>query len=101
MDFSTPMRRMPDTTAPLTTLITISTDIASPISANATMNGTQGANEPVAWALAVSQDCAPSTVPCGSAAVTAAMSVLTAAAVPALEKSYSICDSAGVPAAVS
>src|SRR5215468_12402325 len=101
MDFSTPIRRVPATTAPLTTLATISTDITSPISPNATMNGTHGANEPVACALAVSQDCAPSTLPCGSAAVTAAMSLFTAAAVAALEKRYSICDTSGAPAACS
>src|SRR5262249_47375209 len=99
MDFSTPIRRVPATTAPLTTLITISTDITSPISPNATMNGTHGANEAVACALAVNQDCAPSTLPCGSAAVIAAMSVFTAAVVAALENVYSICDSSGAPAA--
>src|SRR5215470_4722126 len=101
MDFSTPIRRVPATTAPLTTLITISTDITSPISPNATMNGTHGANEAVAWALADSQDWAPSTLPCGSAAVTAAMSAFTAAAVAALEKRYSICDTSAAPAACS
>ena len=42
MDFSTPIRRVPAATAPLTTLATISTDITSPISPNATMNGTRG-----------------------------------------------------------
>ena len=74
MDFSTPIRRVPATTAPLTTLATINTDITSPISPNATMNGTHGAIEPVACSLTVSQDCAPSTEPRGSAARTAAMS---------------------------
>src|SRR5215470_14204348 len=69
MHFSTPIRRVPATTAPLTTLITISTDIPSPISPNAAM--------------------------------TAAMSVFTAAVVAALEKSYSICDTSGAPAACS
>jgi hypothetical protein len=82
-------------------LITISTDIASPISPNAAMNGTHGANEAVACALAVSQDCAPSTLPCGSAAVTAAISVFMAAVVPALERRYSICDTSGAPAVCS
>ena len=53
MDFSTPIRRVPATTAPLTTLATISTDITSPISPNATMNGTQGAIDRVACSLAV------------------------------------------------
>ena len=43
IDFSTPIRRVPATTAPLTTLTTISTDITSAITPNATMNGTQGA----------------------------------------------------------
>ena len=91
MDFSTPIRRVPATTAPLTTLATISTDSTSPISPNATMNGTQGAIEPVACSLTVSQDCAPSTAPGGSAARTAAISAFTWAVVPALAKRYSIC----------
>src|SRR5215469_12392064 len=47
MDFSTPIRRVPATTAPLTTLATISTDMTSPMIPNATRNGTQGAIEPV------------------------------------------------------
>src|SRR5262249_57020673 len=59
MDFSTPIRRVPATTAPLTTLITISTDITSPISPNATMNGTHGANEPLACPFAVTQHSPP------------------------------------------
>src|SRR5262249_39532224 len=101
MDFSTPIRRVPATTAPLTTLITISTDIISPISPNATMNGTQGANELVACALAVSQDCAPSTLPYGSAPRIEAMSEFTAAAVPAVENWESIGETSGVPAACS
>ena len=46
MDLSTPIRRVPAATAPLTTLATISTDITRPISPNATMNGTHGAIEP-------------------------------------------------------
>ena len=44
---------LPATTAPLTTLATISTDITSPIKPNATMNGTHGAIELVACSLAV------------------------------------------------
>src|SRR6516225_10074474 len=77
MDFSTPIRRVPATTAPLTTLATTSTDITSPITPNATMNGTQGAIESVACNLTVSQDCAPIKAPCGSAARTCAMSAFT------------------------
>ena len=53
MDFSTPIRRVPAATAPLTTLPTISTDITSPSSPKATMNGTHGAIEPVASSLTV------------------------------------------------
>ncbi len=53
MDLSTPIRRVPAATAPLTTLATISTDITRPIRPNATMNGTHGAIEPVACSLAV------------------------------------------------
>ena len=41
--FRMPIRRFPDTIAPLTTLITISTDITRPMTPNATMNGTNGA----------------------------------------------------------
>src|SRR5215468_2080832 len=101
IDFSTPIRRVPATTAPLTTLATISTDITSPISPNATMNGTQGAIEPVSCSLTVSQDCAPIRAPCGSAARSAAMSALTSAVVAALAKRYSICTTSGVPGARS
>src|SRR5262249_61664344 len=59
MDFSTPIRRVPATTAPLTTLATISTDMTSPSTPNATMNGTQGAIEFVSCSLTVTQDSAP------------------------------------------
>src|SRR5262249_56357357 len=38
MLLSTPIRRYPDTTAPLTTLPTITTDITSPMTPNATPN---------------------------------------------------------------
>src|SRR6516165_10067862 len=71
MDFSTPIRRVPATTAPLTTLATISTDMTSPITPNVTRNGTQGAIEPVACALTVSQDWAPIRAPARSAAISA------------------------------
>src|SRR6516165_7543914 len=101
MDFSTPIRRVPATTAPLTTLATISTDITSPITPNATMNGTQGAIELVSCSLTVSQESAPSRAPCGSAARTSAMSAVTWAVVPALEKRYSICVTCGAPGARS
>ena len=53
MDFSTPIRRVPATTAPLTTLATIRTDMTSPITPKATMNGTQGAIELVSCSLTV------------------------------------------------
>jgi hypothetical protein len=56
IDFSTPIRRLPATTAPLTTLKTISTDSTSPITPNATMNGTQVATELVSCALTVRYD---------------------------------------------
>src|SRR6516165_10712317 len=101
MDFSTPIRRVPATTAPLTTLATISTDMTSPITANATRNGTQGAIAPVACSFTVSQDCAPISAPGGSASRTAAMSALTWAVVPALAKRYSICATSGSPGARS
>src|SRR6516225_2420848 len=100
-DFSTPIRRVPATTAPLTTLATISTDMTSPITPNVTRNGTQGAIEPVACALTVSQDWAPIRAPGGSAARTSAMSAFTWAVVPALAKRYSICAMSGDPGARS
>src|SRR5215470_4348073 len=100
-DLSTPIRRVPATTAPLTTLATISTAITSPIRPNATMNGTQGAIEAVALSLVARYDCAPSSAPRGSTARTRAVSALTAAFVPALEKRYSICAVCGVPGARS
>ena len=56
MDFSTPIRRVPAATAPLTTLTTISTDITSPIRPNVTRNGTHGAIELVSCSLTMSQD---------------------------------------------
>ena len=54
--FSTPIRWYPATTAPLTTLPTMSTAMARPISANATTNGSMIAPLPVAWFCAVSQE---------------------------------------------
>ena len=83
---STPIRRVPATTAPLTTLATISTAITIPIRPNATMKGTHGAIDWVARSLAVSHDCAPSSEPGGSAARTRATSALTWVALPARAK---------------
>ena len=83
-DFSTPIRRVPATTAPLTTLTTISTDITSPIKPNAARNGTHGAMSWASRTLTVSQDSAPRTVPAGSARRTAATPAFTAAPEPAL-----------------
>src|SRR6516225_8991938 len=100
-DFSTPIRRVPATTAPLTTLATMSTDMTSPMIPNATRNGTHGAIEPVACALTVSQDWAPIRAPGGSAARTSAMSAFTWAVVPALANRYSICARSGDPGARS
>ena len=42
-DFSTPILVVPATTAPPTTLTTISTEMTSVITPNAMMNGTHGA----------------------------------------------------------
>ncbi len=75
--FSTPIRRYPATTAPLTTLPTISTAITRPISANATTNGSMIAPLPVASLSAASQEPAPVTAPGGSALVTSATSART------------------------
>ena len=101
MDFSTPMRLVPATTAPLTTLATISTDITSPSTPNATMNGTHGAIELVDCSLAVRYDWALSRSPGGSEDRSEAMSAVSSACVPALAKRYSICETSGVPASRS
>ena len=63
MHFSTPIRVYEATTAPLTTLPTMSTAMARPISANATTNGSMMAPLPVASFCAASQDTAPVTAP--------------------------------------
>ncbi len=54
MLFSTPIRWYPATTAPLTTLATMSTAMARPISANATTNGSMIAPLLVFWLSAAS-----------------------------------------------
>src|SRR6516162_11314419 len=95
MLLSTPIRRYPDTTAPLTTLPTISTDIASPITPNATTNGTMIAIDPLSWLLKVSQELVPVIVPDGSARVRAVTSEVSCAWVSAWWKRYSICAAAG------
>ena len=74
MLLSTPIRRYPLTTAPLTTLPTITTDIASPMTPNATTNGTMIAIDPLSWVLTVSQELVPVIVPDGSARVRAVTS---------------------------
>ncbi len=52
MLFRIPMRRYPATTAPLTTFVTISTDMTMPMMPNANKNGTNGAMFPFSLALA-------------------------------------------------
>jgi len=96
MLLSTPIRRYPLTTAPLTTLPTISTDIASPMTPNATTNGTMIAIEPLSWLLTVSQELVPVIVPDGSARVRAVTSALSCGWVSAWWKRYSICAVAGM-----
>src|ERR1700685_3303835 len=97
MLFSTPIRWYPATTAPLTTLATMSTAMARPISANATTNGSMIAPLPVFWLSAASQEPAPVTVPGGSAPATSARSARTCACVPALVNRYSSCALEGAP----
>src|SRR5580692_9195407 len=94
-----PIRRYPASTAPLTTLITISTDSTRPVTPNAIRNGAIGAMPGSCSARTVSQDSALPTACGGSAAATAATSARTAAAVPALRNRYSICMAAGCAAA--
>src|SRR5262249_33594985 len=95
MLLSTPIRRYPDTTAPLTTLPTISTDIASPMTPNATTNGTMIAIDPLSLFLTVSQELVPVIVPDGSARVSAVTSEVSCGWVPAGRNRYSICEAAG------
>src|SRR5215469_12630148 len=95
MLLSTPIRRYPLTTAPLTTLPTISTDIASPMTPNATTNGTMIAIDPPSWLLTVSQELVPVIVPDGSTLVRAVTSEVSCGWVSALWNRYSICAVAG------
>src|SRR5215468_1557741 len=95
MLLSTPIRRYPDTTAPLTTLPTISTDITRPMTPNATTNGTMIAIVPLSWLLTVSQEPVPVIVPDGSARVRAVTSALICAWVSACWNRYSICAASG------
>src|SRR5215471_14767689 len=96
MPLSTPIRRYPATTAPLTTLPTMSIDIASPMTPNAITNGTMIAIDPLSWLLTVSQELVPVIVPDGSALVRAVTSALSCGWVPAWWKRYSICAVAGM-----
>src|SRR6516165_5341242 len=82
MLLSTPIRRYPLTTAPLTTLPTITTDITSPMTPNATTNGTMIEIVPVSCILTLSHDAVPVSAPAGSALVRAVTSVLICAWVP-------------------
>ena len=74
MLFSTPILWYPATTAPLTTLPTMSTAITRPISANATTKGSMIAPLPSALACVVSQGVASATAPAGSARLIVAAS---------------------------
>src|ERR1700691_1899028 len=94
-----PIRRYPDTTAPLTTLSTITTDITRPMTANATMNGTNGAMSEASRLSTVSQDSVSVTAPAGSAASSAPSSARTTESDPALRNWYTICAVAGAPGA--
>src|ERR1700722_18921283 len=96
MLLSTPIRRYPLTTAPLTTLPTITTDIASPMTPNATTNGTMIAIDPLSWVLTVSQELVPVIVPDGSARVRPVTSEVSCGWVSAWWNRYSICAAAGV-----
>ncbi len=99
MLFRMPIRRYPASTAPLTTLITISTDSTRPVTPNAIRNGAIGAIPGSCSARTVSQDSALPIACGGSAAATPATLARTAAAVPALRNRYSICTAAGCSAA--
>jgi hypothetical protein len=79
-------------------LATISTDMTSPISANARTNGSMTALAPVACALAASHDEVPSIASAGKAAASAATSLRICPALAAVLKRYSSWAVAGDPA---
>src|SRR6516165_3942546 len=89
MLLSTPIRRYPLTTAPLTTLPTITTDIASPMTPNATTNGTRIETVPASWLFTASHELVPVIVPAGSVRVRAVTSAWICDEVSALWNRYS------------
>ena len=98
MLLSTPIRRYPATTAPLTTLATMSTDRTRAMMANATTNGVlMPCSEPV-WSVELSQDTYPDTAPAGRTAFSAETSAVICGPDPALVKSYSIPSEGAAPA---
>src|SRR5262249_44602954 len=84
MLLSTPIRRYPLTRAPLTTLPTITTDIARPMTPNATTKGTRIETVPASWLFTMSHEPVPVIVSAGSALVRAVTSALICDAVSAL-----------------
>src|SRR3984957_5464234 len=92
MDLSTPILVVPATTAPLTTLTTISTEMTSAITPNAMMNGTHGATLDCSdWRTARYEAGAPATAPPGSAASTACVSAVRSAVVAFEANRYRSC----------
>src|ERR1700733_12349951 len=91
MDLSTPIRVVPATTAPPTTLTTISTEMTSAITPNAMMNGTHGATFDCSDWRTARYGGVPVTAPPGSAALTALMSALRSLVVALAANRYRSC----------
>jgi hypothetical protein len=99
MLFSTPIRRKPATTAPLTTLTTISIESTRPMMPKVTTNGTMGARPVSSCCRTARYDSVPSTAPGGSEFAIVRTSACSAAAEPATANRYINCDVDGVPGA--
>ena len=91
MDLSTPILVVPATTAPPTTLTTISTEMTSAITPNAMMNGTHGATLDCSDWRTARYGVVPVTAPPGSAALTALMSALRSLVVALAANRYRSC----------
>src|ERR1700722_19889641 len=91
MDLSTPIRVVPATTAPLTTLTTISTEMTSAITPNAMMNGTHGATLDCSDWRTARYGVVLVTAPLGNAASTAWVSAVRSLVVALDANRYRSC----------
>src|ERR1700744_1999595 len=88
MDLRMPIRVVPATTAPLTTLTTISTEMTSAITPNAMMNGTHGSTLDCSDGGTARCGVVAATAPLGSAAFTAWVSAVRSLLVALLLNRY-------------